>query len=140
LKFKRASSLSFAALIVGQSLLNQPSSFASAGWYPTFPGDIISMEFCVPKTAASPAFLQLNAGTGKSKIIYKVNFAHLKSSRYCQNWQKDSLKPPSEDLLDLKFDWKVNQKGEFGLDLYVPNIHKTFYGWPDGITSKTNQR
>ena len=140
MKSKRASSLSFAALIVGQSLLSQPSSFASAGWYPTFPGDIISMEFCVPKTATSPALLRFNAGTRKSKTIYKVNFAHLKSSRYCQNWQRNSSIPQSEELLDLKFDWKVNQKGEFGLELYVPNIHKTIYGWPDGISSKVDQR
>jgi hypothetical protein len=136
LKFKRAFSLSFATLIVGQSVLSAPSSFASAGWYPTFPGDTISMEFCIPKTAASPALLQLNAGSSKSRTIYKVNFTHLKSSRYCKNWRKNSSTPQSEELLDLKFDWKVNQKGEFGLELYVPNIRQKIYGWPDGISSK----
>ena len=116
-----------------------PNSMASAGWYPTFPSDVIQTEFCIPAPAKSPAYLQLEGSAGeKSKTVATITFSNLKSSTYCRNWSKDNPKIGKGDLVDLRFNWKVNVIGEGGLQLYVPSIHKALFGWPDGISSKHN--
>jgi hypothetical protein len=109
---------------------------ASAGWYPTQPGEVIQVEFCVPKAAKSPVYLQLNTGKrGQSRNAYKVSFQNLHESSHCRGQEKSSGIPEQHNLLDLKFDWKVTVKGEYGLQLYIPNLHQTISGWPDGISS-----
>ena len=109
---------------------------ASAGWYPTQPGEVIQVEFCVPKTAKSPVYLQLNSGKKRlTKNIYKITFNNLQKSSFCRDREKNSGISKQDNLLDLKFDWKVTAKGEYGLQLYIPNLHQTISGWPDGISS-----
>lgn len=121
----------------GQLVSSIPNSNASAGWYPTFPGDVIQTEFCIPANSKSPAYLQLGDSGGlKDKTVATVRFSNLKGSSYCRNWSVNNSKTGQGDLIDLRFNWKVNVSGDAGLQLYVPNIRKTLYGWPDGISSK----
>jgi len=109
---------------------------ASAGWYPTQPGEVIQVEFCIPNTTESPVYLQLNTGKrGQRRNAYKVTFQKLHESSYCRGQEKSSGIPKQHNLLDLKFNWKVTAQGEYGLQLYIPNLHQTISGWPDGISS-----
>jgi hypothetical protein len=113
---------------------------ASAGWYPTFPGDIIEVEFCLPLHAKSPVFLELdNYPKERGKTVAKISFTKLQSSKDCKDEMKYGVNPTGSGPLDLKYKWKVNTVGGFALQLYVPNLRKTFYGFPDGIDSRKSK-
>jgi len=109
---------------------------ASAGWYPTQTGEVIQVEFCIPKAAKSPVYLQLNTGNKRqNQNVHKIALKNLQESSFCQDSNKNSGNLRQVNLLDLKFNWKVTAKGEYGLQLYIPNLHQTISGWPDGISS-----
>jgi len=109
------------------------SALASAGWYPTHPGDVIETEVCLPKGVSSPIYLQLMPDKGSAKTVAKIFFKGLKADAYC----KDSIKhgPATAGPYHLKYKWKVNVSGENGLQFFDPKTKKAYYGWPDGIAS-----
>jgi hypothetical protein len=127
--------LSFALLAIIPSLLIQQAN-ASAGWYPTHPGDVIQLDFCIPSNASSPIFLQLIGDNQKSlKQALKVDLTDLRSSSYCQILKKRTSSKNKLKLLELKYNWRVNVEGDFALQVFIPNLHKSLAGWPDGISS-----
>jgi len=120
-------------LLVFILLAPATSAFASAGWYPTHPGDVIETEVCLPKSVSSPIYLQLIPDKGSGKTVAKIYFKDLKADSYC----RDSIKhdPATAGPYHLKYKWSVNVTGENGLQFFNPKIKKTYYGWPDGIAS-----
>jgi hypothetical protein len=113
------------------------SSFASAGWSPTHPGDIFPVEFCIPSGAKSPVYLQvMEPDKASARTLATIHFSHLKQSDGCRQIMKNGLHGSQIGPYDLIYSWRVNISGEHALQLYAPNLHKYFYGFPDGINSK----
>ena len=109
------------------------SSFASAGWYPTFPGDTITVSFCLPSSAKSIAYLQIADPTiGVKRIVAKINYRNLKKSARCVRMMKNSPNLGSGPFA-LEYEWRVNVRGDFALQLHIPPQKRTLFGWPDGI-------
>ena len=109
------------------------TSFASAGWYPTFPGDTIKVSFCLPSSLKSIAYLQVTDPTiGLKKNVAKIDYRNLKKSARCLRMMKDSPIQGSGPFA-LEYEWRVNVKGDFALQLYIPAQKRMLFGWPDGI-------
>ena len=112
------------------------TSFASAGWFPTFPGDTIKVSFCLPSSSKSIAYLQITDPTvGLKKNVAKIDYRNLKKSPRCLRMMKDSPNLESGPFA-LEYEWRVNVKGDFALQLYIPSQKRTLFGWPDGIEMK----
>jgi hypothetical protein len=112
------------------------SSFGSAGYYPTHPGDKLQVEFCLPASVKSPVYLQLiepNKTQGLS--VATIHFSHLRATPGCRELLKNGLNQRNNGRYELVYNWKVNVVGEHALQLYLPNLHKVIYGYPDGISS-----
>ena len=110
-----------------------PTAQASAGWYPTFSGDVIKTRFCLPFSTKFTAYLQVTDQPGGfKKTVAKIESRTLKKSPSCSRFMKDSLIPGSGPF-ELEYEWRVNVSGSFALQLYVPTKKRTFFGWPDGI-------
>ena len=118
-----------------------PTAQASAGWYPTFPGDVIKTRFCLPFSTKFTAYLQVTDQPGGfNKNVAKIESRALKKSPSCSRFMKDSLIPGSGPF-ELEYEWRVNVSDSFALQLYVPMKKQTFFGWPDGIeVAKTKMR
>jgi hypothetical protein len=114
--------------------LSSPSAYASAGWYPTYKGDVIHTQVCLPKNINSPIYLQLMGEKNFGKTVAVIHFKKLPADSYCRDMLLHDLNPQGA-YFDLKFDWKVNVTGGYGLQFYSPKLKKAFYGWPDGITT-----
>lgn len=113
------------------------TSFASAGWSPTHPGDIFPVEFCIPFGAKSPVYLQvMEPDKASGRTLATIHFNHLKQSDGCHQIMKNGLHGSQIGPYDLIYKWRVNISGGHALQLYVPNLHQYFYGFPDGINSK----
>jgi hypothetical protein len=110
-----------------------PPAQGSAGWYPTFPGDTIKVSFCLPSSTNSIAYLQIIDPTvGFKKSVAKIEYRNLKKSTRCLRMAKNSLKYGSS-VFELEYPWRVNVRGDFALQLYIPTQKRTLFGWPDGI-------
>jgi len=118
-----------------------PTAQSSAGWYPTFPGDVIKTRFCLPFSTKFTAYLQVTDQPGGfNKNVAKIESRALKKSPSCARFMKDSLIPGSGPF-ELEYEWRVNVSGSFALQLYVPMKKQTFFGWPDGIeVAKTKMK
>lgn len=104
-----------------------------SGWYPTHKGETIIVEYCLPKIGDGPIYLQgLNQGT-TWKNIAKIKAPKFKKDSYCE---ADFQHGSGQGFYHLKFKWKVNVSGEWGLQAYSPNLKMGFIGWPDGIESR----
>jgi hypothetical protein len=111
------------------------TAFGSAGWYPTAKGESITVEYCLPTKDMGNLYLQaLGSGT-KWKTVATIKNKILKKDKYCADDYKYGSK---QGLYHLKFAWKVNVSGGWGLRLKSTSINKVFYGWPDGITTEGN--
>jgi hypothetical protein len=128
--FKREAALS---LVVMLGVPSTPA-IASAGWYPTVKGEVIHTQVCLPKNIESPVYLQLMGDKEFGKTVVTIHFKKLPADSYCRNTLLHGLNPKGA-FYDLKFDWKVNVEGSYGLQFYSPKESKAFYGWPDGITT-----
>lgn len=117
------------AIIILLNIINPFNANASAGWYPTKVGDDIDTDFCVPAGTRSPALLQIMTG----KTIAVIKFKKLKVDSYCRNQAQYGLSPAG--MYHLEYRWHVNIKGSWGIQLRIPNLRSTVYGWPDGIES-----
>jgi hypothetical protein len=113
-----------------------PASYASAGWYPTSPGDVIKVRYCLPFSAKSTAYLQVaNPPSGFKKNVAKIDLRNLKKTPSCIRAMKDSVIAGSGPF-EIEYEWRVNVRGDFALQLYIPTKKRTFFGWPDGIEAK----
>ena len=98
---------------------------ASAGWYPTTPGDRIEISVCLPTKHGAVIYLQ-GSGTAEGfKTFIKFKPRMTSDLKYCPKGQREYAYP-----------WKVNVKGEWSLSFFDPTYKKRYYGWPDGIESK----
>jgi hypothetical protein len=109
-------------------------AMAGAGWYPTFKGDVIHTQVCLPKNIKSPIYLQLMGEKNFGKTVAVIHFKKLPADSYCRDTLLHDLNPQGA-YFDLKFDWKVNVTGGYGLQFYSPKLKKAFYGWPDGVSA-----
>ena len=113
-----------AALVVS-ALLPVQSADASAGYYPTFPGEYLDVEVCLPKAATNLIYLEGSDINNRFKTFAKFKPKLLGKDTFC-----------SKNELYYRYTWKVNTKGEWSLSFYSPKTKKRYYGWPDGIDSK----
>ena len=107
------------------------SANASAGWYPTHVGDSIVTEFCIPAGSHSPVFLQAMGVGSAWRTVAVIKFKNLRVDSFCRDESKYGITPAG--LYHLKYKWKVNIRGSWGMQLYIPNLRKIVYGWPDGV-------
>ena len=120
MKIKTFLLLSTLALgLVGSS----PAS-ASAGWYPTTPGDRIDISVCLPTKHGQIIYLQGSGAGDGFKTFIKFKPRMTSDLKYCPKGQREYTYP-----------WKVNIKGGWGLTFFDPTFKKRYYGWPDGIES-----
>ncbi len=113
-----------------------PAIHASAGWYPTFPGDVIKVRYCLPFSKEATAYLQVtNPPSGFKKNVAKIDLRNLKKTPSCIRAMKDSVVAGSGPY-EIEYEWRVNVRGDFALQLYIPTKKRTFFGWPDGIEAK----
>ena len=112
--------LTLALGITSTSLAN-----ASAGWYPTKPGDFIDVSVCLPSKHGKIIYLQGSDWGKDFKTFIKFKPRMTKDLKYCPKGEREFTYP-----------WKVNTKGEWSLSFYDPTYKKRYYGWPDGIESK----
>ena len=131
---KRLSKVAAALGFVLMLGLSAPFAYGSAGWYQTFKGDVIHTEVCLPKNIKSPVYLQLMGDNDFGKTVAVINFKKLPADGYCKDQLLHGLNPQGA-YFDLKYDWKVNISGAYGLQFYAPNLKKPFYWWPDGVTT-----
>ena len=119
------------SFMVVLTVVTPSSATASAGWYPTHKGDWIVTEFCIPAGSRSPVFLQTMGDGSASKTVAVIHFRNLRIDSYCRNAEKYGHSPAG--LYHLKYRWQVNIKGSWGIQLRIPSLKLTIYGWPDGI-------
>ena len=117
----------FLVIVILLNAINSWNANASAGWYPTKIGDYIDTDFCVPAGTRSPVFLQSMPG----KTLAVIKFKKLKVDSYCRD--EAQLGFSSAGLYHLKYRWRVNVNGSWGIQLKIPNLKVVVYGWPDGI-------
>ena len=117
----------FLVIVILLNAINSSNANASAGWYPTKIGDYIDTDFCVPAGTRSPVFLQSMQG----KTLAVIKFKKLKIDSYCRDEAKFGFSPAG--LYHLKYRWRVNVNGSWGIQLKIPNLKVVVYGWPDGI-------
>jgi hypothetical protein len=107
-------------------------ALASAGWYPTAKGESLTVEYCLPTANVGTLYLQaLGSGT-KWKTVAVVKYPQLKKDSYCADDFKHGF---GQGLFHLKYKWKVNISGGWGLRIKSTTLNQTYYGWPDGITT-----
>lgn len=121
-------------LVTGVLCLSTWPAMASAGWYPTFKGDLIHTQVCLPKGIKSPVYLQLMGEKDFGKTVAIIHFKKLSADSYCRDQLLHGLNPQGA-YFHLQFDWKVNVMGGYGLQFYSPKMKKAFYGWPDGVSA-----
>jgi len=110
------------------------SAIASAGWYPTHVGELISVDFCLPPAAKSPVYLQtMDLKKTQGMTLAVIHFSKLKRSSGCQQEYKNGLGRAKNGPYELIYSWKVNISDSNALQLYIPNLHEAIYGFPDGI-------
>ena len=109
------------------------AAFGSAGWYPTAKGESITVEYCLPTPKVGVLYLQALGIGAKWKTVATIKQPQFKKDSYCADDFKYGTK---QGLYHLKYNWKVNISGGWGLQLYSVGLEKAFYGWPDGITMK----
>jgi len=106
---------------------------ASAGWYPAAKGEYLVVEYCLPTANVGTLYLQaLGSGT-KWKTVAVIKHPQLRKDSYCADDLKHGF---GQGLYHLKYKWKVNISGGWGLQLKSSTLNQTYSGWPDGI--KTN--
>ena len=117
------------------SYLPVAQAIASAGWYPTAKGESLTVEYCLPTANVGTLYLQaLGSGT-KWKTVAVIKHPQLRKDPYCADDFKHGF---GQGLFHLKYKWKVNISGGWGLQLKSSTLNKTYYGWPDGITTNGN--
>ena len=115
--------------------LSASPGMASAGWYPTAQGESLTVEYCLPTANVGTLYLQaLGSGT-KWKTVAVIKHPQLRKDPYCADDFKHGF---GQGLFHLKYKWKVNISGGWGLQLKSSTLNKTYYGWPDGITTNGN--
>ena len=115
------------ATSIALSVSGTPSASASAGWYPTYPGDYIDLSVCLPIKHGPIIYLQGSDGTKNFKTLVKFKPVLSKDVNFCGSKSKER---------EYIYQWQVNIKGSYGLTFVDPTYHKRYYGWPDGIESK----
>ena len=117
------------------SYLPVAQAIASAGWYPTANGESLVVEYCLPTANVGTLYLQaLGSGT-KWKTVAVIKHPQLRKDSYCADDLKHGF---GQGLYHLRYKWKVNISGGWALQLKSSTVNKTFYGWPDGITTNGN--
>jgi hypothetical protein len=109
------------------------SAFASAGWYPAVKGESITVEYCLPQRDMGNLYLQALGNGTKWKTVATIKNKILKKDKYCADEYKYGSK---QGLYHLKYVWKVNISGGWGLRVKSSTINGVVYGWPDGITTE----
>ena len=110
--------------LLALNLWSIPTSKASAGWYPTFPGDIIETNVCLPKKHGPVIYLQLTRLGSDFKTVAKFKPNHIYDPKYCGKGKSA-----------YGYNWKVKVTGEWGIVFYDLTYKKHYIGWPDGIES-----
>jgi hypothetical protein len=120
------------SVVLVVSYLTVAQAIASAGWYPTAKGESLVVEYCLPTANVGTLYLQaLGSGT-KWKTVAVIKHPQLRKDSYCADYLKHGF---GQGLYHLKYKWKVNISGGWGLQLKSSTLNQTYYGWPDGITT-----
>lgn len=85
-------------------------------------GDIVKTSVCVPANAKSPIYL---ITMPERERVTAIKFGKLSKSKRCKNY-------PGRAYL-ISSAWMVNIAGETHFNFYVPNLKKSFDGFPDVI-------
>lgn len=120
-------------IMTSAAFLFLTGAHASAGWYPIAKGEVIEVEYCLPTAKVGTLVLQAVGVGNKVKSVAVVMPSQLKKDSYCADDMKYGF---GEGLYHFKYKWRVNISGEWGLQLHSPRLKRTFYGWPDGITTR----
>ena len=115
-------------------ILGASPAYASAGWYPTHKGEIITVDYCLPKTNMGPLILRAMGDQAQPIVLATIKPMRLPKDSYCADDLKYGFK---QGLYHLKYGWRVNLVGGAGLEIYSPLAKRSYYGWPDGISSGT---
>ena len=123
MQMKIKTSLAVAAVALG--IVGSSPANASAGWYPTTPGDVIDVSVCLPRNHSSIIYLQGTKDLRKNTTFVKMKMKLTNDRKYCGKFSREYTYP-----------WKVNTTGGWGLWFYDPKSKILYSGWPDGIESK----
>ena len=110
--------LLFAALI---GLVNPSASVASAGYYPTYKGEVLRVEACLPVGTVFPLKLQLASTDAKWRTVATIA-VNKKTKGTCD-----------KGFSRMIYSWKVNVSTGGALRIWDSTTKKGFYVWPDGI-------
>ena len=86
-------------------------------------GEIVQTSVCVPGNAKSPIYL---ITMPEKERVTAIKFGKLSKSKRCKNY-------PGRAYL-ISSAWMVNIAGETHFNFYVPNLKKSFDGFPDVIS------
>jgi hypothetical protein len=86
-------------------------------------GEIVQTSVCVPRNAKSPIYL---ITMPDKERVMTIKFGKLTKSKRCNSY-------PGRAYL-ISSAWVVNIAGETHFNFHVPNLKKTFDGFPDVIS------
>ena len=101
--------------------MNLPASLASAGYYPTYRGEELQIEACVPSGTTFPLKLQIASMDATWRNVAPVAL-NKKTKWNCEI-----------GFSKVKHVWKVNVQKGGALRLWDSAKKKSFFVWPDGI-------
>ena len=108
-------------LIIFLLNINVGTSFASAGYYPTYVGDKIQIESCIPDNIRNNLFLQIETSHNQWITLEEVKFGKLIKKGCRKNYQK------------LQYSWKVKTKLNGALRIWDKTNKGANIVWPDGV-------
>ena len=108
-------------MVAALPLLVEPASASGVSEYEL--GEIVQTSVCVPGNAKSPIYL---ITMPEKERVTAIKFGKLSKSKRCKSY-------PGRAYL-ISSAWMVNIAGETHFNFYVPNLKKSFDGFPDVIT------
>ncbi|CAB4337486.1 MAG: hypothetical protein F2851_03470 [Actinobacteria bacterium] len=115
----RVSLALFLAFLIG--LANPSASVASAGYYPTYKGEVLRVEACLPIGTVFPLKLQLASTDAKWRTVATIAV------------KKKTKGTCDKGFSRMIYGWKVNVSTGGALRIWDSTTKKGFYVWPDGI-------
>jgi hypothetical protein len=107
------------SLLIG--FINLPAGLASAGYYPTYRGEELRIEACIPAGTNFPLKLQIASTDATWRTVSSVTL----NKKIKGNCDKGFSK--------VKHLWRVNVQKGGSLRLWDSTKKKSFFVWPDGI-------
>jgi hypothetical protein len=108
-------------LVVLFFIISSNPATASAGYYLTKKGELISIKSCINAKSKSPLLLQIEVNRSHWKTVSVIKFSNLKQDRCLSN------------QLTLIYQWKVNVTNGGALRVLDSKQKKEYFVTPDGI-------